>query len=583
MKNLYFLLALLLLASCKKEAGIFDEYADATLPVKLGDGSLSTDSVQWNNVFVDQTKELYFTKMGSSVSIIHKMEYRDGVFHDLQAIPMPEGEPHSDIYLTEDGKVMLFSSLMQESNSDTITDWNIWKSVRVDGKWQEPQPFFDNNLEGNQFYPWLTKSGNLYFVITPHGSRNSDIYVCEYKDEAYQHPRPLPKHVNSTALEGDAFIASDESYMLFAGFERGQNLGKSDLYISYNIEGTWTAPVWLGEDINSTGYDGSPFVTSDGKFLIFTSSRGSTDDNTFFNHYIVRFNPEKYREPSLSLHNYLANIGNTPTRFAAEEITTSKIEYGGSLAFEERELYFTQASDDFSTRQIVRSTFKNGTFRKTERVSFNNTLFDDASDVQISKDGQWLYFKMRGLIPGDSSRKDGNIWRSKRNGNSWGKAELLPQEINSDLNEYYPVLTDSGNLYFSRETAESSYDIYVSQWVDGQYQEARPLPDHINTHLLESDAYVAPDESFMIFVRMYDEEGLGVSDLYISFNEAGEWSRPKNMMSINSSGVDGSPFVTHDGQYLFFTSTRESEDPEVFDGHLDIYVTQFNIKDWHDL
>lgn len=126
---------------------------------------------------------------------------------------------------------------------------------------------------------------------------------------------------------------------------------------------------------------------------------------------------------------------------------------------------------------------------------------------------------MRGNVPNDDSRKDGNVWRSKRVGDKWDNAEMLPKEINSRLSEYYPIVTNSGNLYFSRENEETSYDIYVAKFINGKYQLAESLPEYINTDLLESDAYISPDESYMIFVRMYAEDGLGVSDLYISFNK----------------------------------------------------------------
>lgn len=381
-------------------------------------------------------------------------------------------------------------------------------------------------------------------------------------------------------MEGDAYISPDESYLIFAGFERGQNLGKSNLYISFRNKGVWTAPVWLGKNINSNGYDGSPFVTHDGKYLIFTSSRGSTDENTFFNHYIIPFNSEKYNERALTLTNYLKNIGKAPVRFEVDNITTSGIEYGGSLSLKTSEIVFTKAANDFSSRSMMISKFKDGQFSTPQEMKIGNTIYNGASDVQLSNNGEHLYFKMRGHIKNDTLRKDGNIWRSKRNGNKWSKAELLPPAVNSELSEYYPMLTDSGNLYFSRELKDTSYDIFVSKFIDGKYQEAKRLPDYINTSLLESDAYIAPDESYMIFVRMYAEGDLGVSDLYISFNNNGIWSKPKNMRSINSNGVDGSPFVTSDGECLFFTSTRDSDNPENFDGHLDVYVVRFNIEDW---
>jgi hypothetical protein len=222
------------------------------------------------------------------------MTHQNGCFSGLEQVPLPDGSPHSDVYVNTDGDLMLFSSLMQEHHNDTVSDWNIWKSRRKAGQWQEPELFFKENLEGNQFYPWLTESGNLYFAIKPHGSANSDLYVSTFRDGDYLSPRALTT-INSENLEGDPFVSADESFIVFAGFDRAENLGKSDLFISFNENGQWSTPIWMGGEINSKGYDGSPFVTQDGKYLIFTSSRGSTDDNTFFNHYIVRLDLNKFK------------------------------------------------------------------------------------------------------------------------------------------------------------------------------------------------------------------------------------------------------------------------------------------------
>ncbi len=580
MKNMFLFLMVLAFTSCIDNSSPFSQFDEITIPVKLGEGSLSTDSIQWNNVFVSKTSELYYTKNENEGSVIKKFVLKDGEFLNNETINLPKDASHSDVYVNQEGTLMLFSSTMKEHESDTISDWNIWRSSRENGIWKTPELLFKDHLEGNKFYPWLTNSGNLYFSSTPQGSRNSDLFVSKYINGVYQQPKALPKYINSVNLEGDAFVSQDESYLIFAGFERGQNLGKSDLYITFNNNGSWTAPVWLGEEINSKGYDGSPFVTHDGKYLIFTSSRGSTDNNTFFNHYIVRFHPETYRKQSLTLENYLSNVGKTPTRFEVDNITTSEVEYGGSLSLSTNEIVFTRAADDFSSRNMMISQFSNGQFSVPQELKIGDIMYKGASDIQLSNDGEYLYFKMRGHIPNDSLRNDGNIWRSKRNGNTWSNAELLPETVNSELSEYYPMLTNSGNLYFSRELKDSSYDIFVSKLVDGAYQEAERLPDYINTNLLESDAYIAPDESYMIFVRMYAEGDLGVSDLYISFNDNGIWSEPKNMRSLNSSGVDGSPFVTSNGNYLIFTSTRDSDHPENFDGHLDIYIARFNPEDW---
>lgn len=296
MRAILIILVAGVLTGCRDNVSHFAAYKDAEAPVLLGRGELSVDSVQWNNVFVPATRELYFTKMGRSASVIFKTALEKGSFTPAEMVGFPEGSPHSDVYVDPKGDLMLFSSLMPEHEVDTITDWNIWKSERKDGIWSAPEPFFPQNVEGNQFYPWLTDSGNLYFAITPHGSQNSDLYVSEFANGTYLAPKPLPGKVNSVELEGDAYVASDESFLIFAGFNRAENLGKSDLYIAFRENGLWSEPVWLGEEINSAGYDGSPFVTPDGRFLIFTSSRGSSDDQTFFNHYIVPFDIGSLRD-----------------------------------------------------------------------------------------------------------------------------------------------------------------------------------------------------------------------------------------------------------------------------------------------
>lgn len=303
MKYIAVSLCVLVLGCNNTTTDVFQQYASATTPIKLGEGTLSTDSIQWNNVFVTGTSELYYTKMTKAGSVLCKMEYDGTNFENLEVLDFLSGTPHTDVYVSREGNFMLFSSLMNEYEGDTIGDWNIWKSERINGIWQQPKTFFNTNKEGNQFYPWLTDSGNIYFAITPHGSSNSDLYISRYSKGVYQQPEALPSHINSKAMEGDAFVAPDERYMIFAGFDREQNSGKSDLYISFNIDGDWTTPVWLGEEINSVGYDGSPFVTSDEKYLIFTSSRGSTDDNTFFNHYIIPFDVEKYSQKDPALEN----------------------------------------------------------------------------------------------------------------------------------------------------------------------------------------------------------------------------------------------------------------------------------------
>jgi len=251
-------------------------------------------------------------------------------------------------------------------------------------------------------------------------------------------------------------------------------------------------------------------------------------------------------------------------------ISTNQIEYNTSFDVQSQTLYYTISSSDWSESNIMKSQFQNGAFSKPEKVKFDGRFYNNA-DVHIQSDGQYLYYI------GD----DSDIWRSKRKDGQWSKLEKLPSSINSIAPEAYPITTNSGNLYFSRASRASSYDIYVARYNNGKYEEAIKLPSTINSDLLESDAWVAPDESFMIFARKDDPNGFGVTDLYISFNESGQWTEAKNLgQTYNSEGVDGSPWLTPDYKYLFLTSTRYSPNPKQFDGGLDLYVMEFNLNNF---
>lgn len=251
-------------------------------------------------------------------------------------------------------------------------------------------------------------------------------------------------------------------------------------------------------------------------------------------------------------------------------ISTSKIEFNTSFDIQSETLYYTISTSDWSNSNVVKSHFKNGKFSKPENVLFGNRLYSSA-DVHIHGNGKFLFFV----------GENGNIWRCEKFNDQWSTPAELPETVNSEAPEAYPMTTSNGNLYFARFSSSSSYDIYVSKFDQGEYEEAIKLPNTINSDLLESDAWVAPDESFMIFARKDDPDGYGVTDLYISFNRGGQWSKAKNLgKKYNSVGVDGSPWLSADYKYLFFTSTRNAPNPQRFDGGLDLYVVQFNLSEF---
>ena len=300
-KSLLFIGLTLCLLGCnnKSSQNPLDSYAYAEAPVKLFEGEISIDGIQWNNAFAKNNHEIFYCRQLPNRAQIVSQMWDGEHFTEAKVIAFDTLYNYSDPYINPKGNHMIFMSNMPYAiNKDSTTNgFQLWQSYKKDGSWDDPLIVFPT--ETGVGYPSRTTDGTLFYSLGPKdGTRNSNIYYSTFNDGQYGLPIKLPEEINRVdKFEGDAFVSPDKSFIIFASFGREDNMGFSDLYISFH-EGNnkWTNSKSLGPTINSAGYDGSPFVTQDGKYLVFTSSRNSPGENSFFNHYIVKFDVSDYKQ-----------------------------------------------------------------------------------------------------------------------------------------------------------------------------------------------------------------------------------------------------------------------------------------------
>lgn len=80
--------------------------------------------------------------------------------------------------------------------------------------------------------------------------------------------------INTPANEGGQSITADGRKMVFARCKDPDNVGRCDLWESQFVNGTWTRPVNLGPEVNSTEDDRMCSLSPNGDWLVFASSRG---------------------------------------------------------------------------------------------------------------------------------------------------------------------------------------------------------------------------------------------------------------------------------------------------------------------
>jgi ribosomal protein L24E len=186
------------------------------------------------------------------------------------------------------------------------------------------------------------------------------------------------------------------------------------------------------------------------------------------------------------------------------------------------------------------------------------------------ENGQWTSPKVvcEGLTPGlapdgktvffSTSKPESKLYRLSKTADGWTEPVLLPPHINFQKRQDTPYIAADGTLYFCSMFGNAD-GIYRSRLRNGEYMQPERIEYGISNESANFSPYVAPDESYMIFSST--RPGYGITDLYITFhNKDGSWTGPKNMgPKINTSTKEVCPFVSFDGKYLFFMSSRVSE------------------------
>jgi len=246
--------------------------------------------------------------------------------------------------------------------------------------------------------------------------------------------------------------------------------------------------------------------------------------------------------------------------FAPNFISTEESEFGSVFNSDGTEFYFgfnTNGKSEIRYSKMVEGQWSVPiTILSHERYGYN--------DPFLSPDEQRLYFISGRALDGIGDKKDIDIWYVNKTASGWSEPINAGPNINTDGNEYYISFTQNGTMYFSsnkdatEDQRDTDFNIYYSNFIDGEFQVPVMLGDAINTNSYEADVFVAPDESYIIYCSSRDN-GYGQGDLYISFKNADDsWTQAVNMgEAINTKLYEYCPYVSADGKYLFYTSNQD--------------------------
>lgn len=180
--------------------------------------------------------------------------------------------------------------------------------------------------------------------------------------------------------------------------------------------------------------------------------------------------------------------------------------------------------------------------------------FSEPSDIDfhddvpfVTPDNNRLFFTSKRPLGSETSRKE-NIWFVERTATGWSRPKPVGPSVNGMSLHWQVTVSNAGTLYFAGQSDKDSLgqtDLYSSRLVNGEYTAPVNLGPAINSKDGETQPFIAPDESFILFYRVVGQ----IPAFHASFRgRDGQWL-PAVKVDLPWVGVG--IIVSPDGKYLF--------------------------------
>ncbi len=180
-------------------------------------------------------------------------------------LPVNNKENNGILGISGDGKAMLISNMYLKKKMEPGVSLSI---LGEDGKWGAPinQVIKDFTIQrGNLGGYWLKDEKTLILTMKSTGSiGKEDLYVTfREADGTWSQPLHMGKDINSLGFEISPYYSEEDSILYFASSGH-DGMGDADIYRSKRLDETWTKwskPENLGPFFNGEGFDAYFFIS----------------------------------------------------------------------------------------------------------------------------------------------------------------------------------------------------------------------------------------------------------------------------------------------------------------------------------
>lgn len=287
----------------------------------------------------------------------------------------------------------------------------------------------------------------------------------EFRLNAYANPVSFDPHnlgdsINSSTRDYSPFLTPDGSILLFNRLLNNGAAGNEDFYISYFKDGHWTRAKNLGNIINTDNNEGAQCMSVDGSYMFFT-----------------RCNDKRNMSSGCDLYlTYKENGKWTPPTPLGPPINTGDWESQPSFSADGRTLYFAAHRSKIGSGGadiFVSQLQADGKWSIPENLGPILNSMGDENSPFIHPDGKTLYFSSNGH-PG-MGKMDLFVSRKQLDG-TWSKPQNLGYPINTKDDETNLIVTADGkSAYYASSMGKGGNDLDIYTFLLNPEVQATPV------------------------------------------------------------------------------------------------------------
>ncbi|HEX6535796.1 MAG TPA: hypothetical protein VF041_14455 [Gemmatimonadaceae bacterium] len=239
---------------------------------ELAPGVVSTGH-EFGATFTPDGRTLLFTRVDTVARRAHLYAsvLRDGVWQPATPLGFSRADwSDLDPSVSPDGRRLYFVSTRPHPGAATSArDMDIWYADAADSGWGEPTWIAELSSAGKEGSPTVDRAGTICFFTDRQGPPgHNEIYCATRTPSGFGSPSRLGPTINAGPSDTSPFLSPDGRTLLFYSTRVG-GAGQGDLYVSVKTEGRWGPAVNLGPLVNTPGSEYNPVVSRDGAVLIF--------------------------------------------------------------------------------------------------------------------------------------------------------------------------------------------------------------------------------------------------------------------------------------------------------------------------